>query len=323
MRTVARGAALLVGGLALLVGGGYGWVTVASHRVLAKRVETHSVDFPVPFPLAEEKVASSRLDAEEAASLAWAEALGRGKHLVDSRYGCAECHGRDFGGGVMVDAAPIGHIYGPNLTHGEGGVTSGYDAADWDRIVRHGVKRDGRPSIMPSEDYELMSDQELSDVIAYISSVPPVDHVVPAPQLGPLGRFLVATGRMPLSANLIESHDHAHASLPPEADVSTEFGRHLAGTCTGCHRPDLSGGRIPGGDPSWVPASNLTPHADGLGGWGYEDFVTAMKEGRRPDGTEVRAPMTLLLPYAQRMTDVEMKALWTYLASLPPVATEP
>jgi len=321
MKTLLKIAATAVATLILLAAGSYGWATTTSNRVLARRVETHRVDFPIPFPLGKGEVVQSALDDDHAAALALSQAVERGRHLVESRYGCAECHGRDFSGGVMVDAVPIGRIFGPNLTAGRGGATSEYGAGDWDRIVRHGVKPDGRPSIMPSEDYELMSDQELSDVIAYISSHPPVDHVVPPPRLGPLGRFLVATGRMPLSASVIESHDRAHPALPPPADVSLEFGRHLAGTCTGCHGPDLTGGKIPGGDPSWVPASNLTPHADGLAGWSYDDFAVAMRHGRLPDGSEVRAPMTLVIPYAQSMTDVELQALWKYVASVPALET--
>ncbi len=93
-----------------------------------------------------------------------------------------------------------------------------------------------------------------------------------------------------------------------------------AGPTTGCQRADLSGGPIAGGDPSWVPARNLTPHADGLAGWTYEQFVAAMRDGMRPNGTTLLLPMTIVLPYARRMTDVEMEALWVYLRSVPPVA---
>jgi hypothetical protein len=48
-----------------------------------------------------------------------------------------------------------------------------------------------------------------------------------------------------------------------------------------------------------------------------------MREGRRPDGAALRLPMTLVLPFAQKMTEVELEALWTYLRSLPPVAARP
>ena len=220
----------------------------------------------------------------------------------------------------MVDDAMLGSLLGPNLTMGGGSKTLAYRTSDWDRAVRHGVKPGGLPSMMPSGDFVMMSDQELSDIVAYILSVPPVVSEVAAGRLGPLGTMLVAFGQLPFAADLIESHSTEHASIPPLAEVSVDFGKHLAGVCTGCHYEDLAGGAIIGGDPSWPPSRNLTPHVDGLAGWTYQDFRAVLVEGRRPDGTAVLEPMTLLRPYAEYMTDVEMAALWTYLQSIPQVA---
>jgi len=247
-------------------------------------------------------------------------ALERGQHLVESRYACMECHGQDFGGGVMVDDAMLGRILGPNITTGAGGRTAAYTPADWDRIVRHGVRPDGRPAAMPSEDFRRMSDQELSDVVAYIRSKPPVDQTVPPVELGPLGTVLVATGKLALSADLIGDHAARHESVPPLAVASVEFGRHLAGACMGCHKEDLTGGPVAGGDPSWPPAADLTP-AGPLGGWSYEQFVAVMREARRPDGTILRSPMDGVTSYTSRMSGTELEALWAYLQSLPPSAS--
>jgi cytochrome c5 len=165
-----------------------------------------------------------------------------------------------------------------------------------------------------------MSDQELSDVVSYIRSLPPVDNTVPEPSFGPLGKLLVATGRLKLSASVIPTHTKAHLVSPPEAAVSSEFGKHLAGVCFGCHGPDLSGGPIPGGDPAWPPALNLTPDATGLKGWSYEQFETVLTQGKRPDGAALRDPMSLITSYGQKMTDVERRALWAFLQSVPPVS---
>jgi mono/diheme cytochrome c family protein len=316
MKSVFRVVVFVLAGLVVLGAGFYAWASTTSSRVLARTVESHTVDFPIPYPLDEQEVENGS-DPGELERLAMERALERGRHLVEARYGCAECHGSDFGGGVMVDAFPIGRILGPNLTAGAGGRTADYTPADWDRIVRHGILPDGRAGLMPSEDFLLMSDQELSDIIAYIEAQPPVDNEVPAPRLGPLGKVLVATGQIIPSADLIEDHDAPHRPIPPPAEVSVEFGRHLAGVCSGCHKQSLTGGPIMGGDPSWPPAANLTPAPDGLAGWTYRDFEVAMREGRRPDGTEIREPMTMVTPAAQRMTDVELEAMWVYLQSLP------
>jgi cytochrome c553 len=131
----------------------------------------------------------------------------------------------------------------------------------------------------------------------------------------------MATGKLPLSADVIHDHNAEHQVIPPEEKVSVEFGKHLAGVCTGCHRENLEGGQVASGDPAWPPAQNLTPHADGLQGWTAEQFDTLMRTGKRPDGTEVLFPMTLLIPYTNRLSEVEMAALWAYISSVPPQAT--
>ncbi len=135
--------------------------------------------------------------------------------------------------------------------------------------------------------------------------------------LGPLGKVLVATGQMPIAVERIRDHNAPHAIAPPEAGATAEFGRHLTAICTGCHRENLAGGPIVGGDPAWVPARNITPHTEGLGSWTYEQFAKTMREGTRPDGTPVQPPMSFVMPYANRMTDVEMQAIWTYLRTVP------
>ena len=307
---VVRIVGVVIGVVILLVAGVYAWGSYAAKRKLSKPYVVHTLDFPIPFPGATEYVGQR----EKAA------AVERGRHLVAARYGCTECHGSNFGGGVMVDNAAIGRLLGPNLTAGSGSVTQGYRAADWDRIVRHGIKRSGTPALMPSQDFQEMTDQELSDIVSFIRSQPPVDSEVPPPKLGPVGTMLIATGKLPLSADLIRSHDEPHAIAPPKAGPTTEFGRHLAATCMGCHRSDLGGGTIVGGDPSWPPASNLTSGPDGLGRWTFADFTRAMREGKRPDGTAFRPPMANVSGYTQKITETELKALWSYLRSVPAVA---
>jgi mono/diheme cytochrome c family protein len=244
----------------------------------------------------------------------------RGRHLVESRFACTECHGQNFGGGVMIDAPVLGRLLGPNITTGPGTKTATYQAADWDRIVRHGVRPDGTPSAMPAQDFELMSDQELSDIVTYIRTVPPVDSTVPPISLGPLGKFLIATGNLPLAADLIKDHTAAHKTLPPPTEATVAFGKHMASVCSGCHQANFAGGPIPGGDPAWPPAKNLTPHPDALGGWTLEHFKAALRTGKRPDNVEIKPPMNAIIPYANKMTDVEIEALYKYLQSLPPVA---
>ncbi len=284
-------------------------VWIGARARLDRKYETHAVDIPVPYP-------AEGLDAKAAL----AGAIARGRHLVEVRYGCIACHGSDLGGATMVDDPALGSWFAPNITRGAGSRTRHYRMSDWDRIVRHGVKPDGRAAIMPSEDYVRMSDQELSDIVAYIRSLPPVDRRVPPPRFGPIGTVLLALGRLPLTAETYAG-TRTHAARPPAAEPTSAFGRHLAQPCMGCHRTALCGGPIALGPPDWPPAANLTPHAQGLGAWSFADFERAMRDGVRPDGSRLRAPMAEVVRQTARMTDVELRALWSYLRALPPQRT--
>ena len=340
MKTIAKGLAALVLVLLLAGGGAFLWAKGAASDRLAKKYETHRVDFPIPFPLTEQELAELRAqrapaaggDADggtpadplagvDLAALAKERAIARGKHLVESIYPCIECHGKDFGGGTMIEAPPIGFLYGVNLTSGKGGQVAAYKPADWDRTVRHGVLPDGRPTAMPSGDFFAMSDRELSDIVSYIQSVKPVDREMARPKLGPVGTFLMAAGKLRLSAEELKDHQAPHAAEPPAEGPTVEYGKHLVQVCTGCHGTDLAGGLIQGGDPSWPPARNLTSHAEGLKDWTLEDFKRALREGKRKSGEVLKAPMNAMVGYAANMTEVEFQAMWAYLRSVPAVPT--
>ena len=112
-----------------------------------------------------------------------------------------------------------------------------------------------------------------------------------------------------------------HASRPPETADSSEFGEHLAATCTACHRGNLAGGPMPFGPPDWPKAANLTGHATGLRDWSYEDFERALTQGLSKDGRALREPMSGVVAGTKAMLPTERKALWTYLRSVAAHAT--
>jgi cytochrome c5 len=329
--------------LALLALAGFLFASLKASNKLSRRWDTHRLDIPVPNPLTDGELAALRaehagsdagaqgdagadsdpLAGLDLASLATERAIARGKHLVEGRYGCNGCHGENLAGGVMIDDPAIGSIRAPNLTKGKGGRVAGYTIADWDRIVRHGVKPDGSPAVMPSEDYFAMSDHELSDVVAYIRSLPAVEAEIPAPSFGPVGKVLLALDKFPISAEKVANHGAAHGQKAPDAADTAAFGAHLAATCTGCHRANLAGGPMTFGPPGWPAAANLTRDATGLADWSFEDFEKALTQGIRKGGRALREPMTHVLPGTRAMTDLERKALWTYLGTLNPLPTNP
>jgi hypothetical protein len=82
------------------------------------------------------------------------------------------------------------------------------------------------------------------------------------------------------------------------------------------HGPQLSGGKL-AGDPDMPIVANLTPHETGLKSWSEGDFIRALREGKRKDGTAI-SKMMPWQSYGQ-MTDTELKAVWAYLRTVPAV----
>lgn len=247
-----------------------------------------------------------------------AESIAEGERQVSIR-GCADCHTANFGGQLFVDDQAFGKYYATNITPGEGSAVTGYTPADWDRAIRHGVNKEGKPIlIMPSTDYYRISNEHTGMMIAYLQTLDPVDQSWPDSQPGPLARALVAAGQLPFPAEVID-----HSIAPPEkvtAEVSAAYGTYLADTCTGCHRPDFSGGPMVGAAPTDPPPANLTP-AGHLANWTEADFINTLRTGVTPEG-KVLDPQYMPWPITTLMTDDELSALWLHFQSLPAVETE-
>ncbi len=246
-----------------------------------------------------------------------AAAIAHGKHLAASR-GCADCHGPDLGGAKVIDDPAMGLISGPNLTRGAGGVPATYRDENYVRAIRHGVAQNGRGLfLMPSEEYSGFSDTDMGALVAFLKSTPPVNRERTPLSFGPVARGLLAAGKIKLAADSIDHSKVKPSNVPPGETV--EYGRYVAATCMGCHGPNYSGGRVASGPPDWPPAANLTSHADGrIGTWKETDFVSALRTGKRPDGTEISPVMPRAFG---QMNDLELKAMWAFFKSLPPVAT--
>jgi mono/diheme cytochrome c family protein len=325
MKRVLKYVAWALAGIVVLALAAYFWAyQVASNRY-EKQWTVHKADFPIPFLLRDDELAALRADRIAAGSsvndplagvdlqaLALERAIRRGQHIVESRAGCKGCHGNDFGGESVIDIAVVAHWVAPNLTSGEGSVTKGFTANDWDRAVRHAVRHNGRTSSMPSEDFLNLTDHELSDIVAYIRSVPPVNRDMGAVKLGPVFAFMIATDPKVLVAFTID-HDQPHVVEPPVEAPSVELGQHIVQVCRGCHGPHLSGGKM-AGDPDMPIVANITPHETGLKSWSEGDFIRALREGKRKDGTAINKMMPWKA-YGQ-MTDTELKAVWAYLQTV-------
>ena len=253
------------------------------------------------------------LDVKPVAYTNDAQALERGRYLFASR-GCVDCHGANGGGRDFVNTGDT-HIAGPNITSG-GNIVGKYQPVDWVRTIRHGVKPDGRPvMIMPSEDYNRFTDDDLAGLVAYVRSLPAQSGNNTAIVELPLPAWvLYGFNAIPDAAQRI---DHTLApSKPVAAAVNVEHGAYVGNMCIGCHGEKLSGGKIPGGPPDWPAAANLTPGEGGVMGR-YPDeakFIAMLRGGKRPDGSAIK-----VMPFESlsKLSDVDAQALYAFLKTVP------
>ena len=296
MKPILRRVAIAAGSLVALLVIVACTVYVISERHVSRRYELVTETVPIPTD---------------------SESIVRGRHLARAIAKCADCHTSTLAGQVFIDNPALGRFVPVNLTSGKGGLGATLTDADWVRAIRHGVGHDGRAlRIMPSRDFKDLSVADLGAIIAYAKSVPPVDNELPENTLGPVARALIAANKLPLfDAEVSDFASHAPVAAPPVGPTA-EFGDYLVHTagCAGCHGPTLSGGLIPGGDPSWPPAANLTP--SGLAAYDQASFASLLRTGVRPGGTKIRDPMPI--EWTKEMTDEEIRAVWLYLRTVPP-----
>lgn len=238
----------------------------------------------------------------------------RGKHLAESIMACAttDCHGADLSGGKTTKMGPLATITGPNAS----ALATAYSDGELARLVRHGVKKNGRGLLlMPSQDINWISDDDLVALISWIRTVPPSPKANGPLEIGTLGKILDRKDQVPL--DVARRIDHAHIELAPPPAPTPAYGKFIARSCTGCHGEKLSGGPIPGAPSDFAVPLNLTPHETGLKGYTYEEFDKILVTGTRRDGRKLDA----FMPFEAlaKGDDTEKRALYAYLMSAPPV----
>jgi mono/diheme cytochrome c family protein len=216
----------------------------------------------------------------------------------------------------MIDNPLLGRVASINLTRGKGGKGDSLTDGQIVTAIRHGVGGDGRPLfIMPSDMYQHVSDDDVAAIVAYVRSVSPINRTQPVSRLGPLGRVLLAVGKLNGIQTAFDIDHTAKRRVAPTAGPTAEYGNYLVTVsgCRLCHGPTLSGGVIEG-PPSPVPAANITPA--GLKAYDEASFFRALREGKRPGGTPINPAMPWNL--TREMNDVEIRAVWNYLQTVPP-----
>jgi mono/diheme cytochrome c family protein len=252
--------------------------------------------------------------------------LARGRHLVEVTGACGNCHtpmgpqgpmpGLTLAGGTVFEEPPFRAV-APNITPDlETGIGRWTDA-QLARAIREGIRPDGSliGPPMPMTLYRGLSDRDLAAMVAFLRTVPPVRN--------PLERSVYRITLPP-------AYGPPVGQVPEPAATAVARGEYLANAvahCMECHTPMLPTGqndrsRLGAGGMEFrgpwgvSVARNLTPHANGLGGWTDAQIVAAVTGGVSADGRKLAPPMAFEA-YAN-MTSAELSDLLAYLRSLPP-----
>ena len=190
--------------------------------------------------------------------------------------------------GDHVFPLPFGEIRSANITPdqvtGIGGRTDGELA----RILRYGVRADGRAAV-PLMEFEL-TDDDLAAVISFLRSRAGLPHAVPEHRLTRLGKALMSFAITPKGPSAAP----AHASPTGPSVQRGEYLANHVSSCVGCHTDRggdgaLVGPRFSGGQRMDVAADankvfvtpNLTPDpsTSPIGQWTEEVFIARFRRG--------------------------------------------
>lgn len=228
--------------------------------------------------------------------------LARGEHLARGLAGCAECHGADLGGRVLVET-PLFRVVAPNLTRGNGSAVLGYNERDWSNAIVHGVRPNRRSLLlMPSKELSSFADQDVAAMVAFLQTLPAVNRAPGVSAVNPFGRVVIGLANLPIFS--AEEVDHgARRPAAPERGPTREYGNYLLNMCRGCHGPDLRGGIVT--HPGAPPSSDISP---AVSPWDFASFERALRQGRGRDGRMLDDGM----PWRSMkdLSDDELRALW-------------
>jgi len=287
----------------------------------------------------------------------------RGRYLVNHVAVCVDCHTPRTPEGALdedkllsgvdcfLDVDPAddaGCLATPNLTNHSTGLMSRSDA-EIKSMFLEGIRvhkdDEAMNPVMPYWSFGNMRDEDADAIVAYLRTVPGVDHMVAKSQ-PPFDEAPPAPA-VRVDLEMVPKPSESYSNL-----AAAERGRYLAaqaGVCLECHTPANEPGPLPprmldkafqGGEefpaaalglpsppfPEVIYSANITPHDDtGIGGWTVSDVVTVLKEGKSKDGSGICPPMPAgPMGAFGGLTDDDATDIAHFLLSIPGVeADEP
>jgi mono/diheme cytochrome c family protein len=221
--------------------------------------------------------------------------IEEGRRLAILR-GCFNgCHGDKLGGAVFVDDLAFGKFIAPDLTKAFRDMSD----KELDSVIRHGVRRDGKSTIlMPSASFHHLRDEDLNNIAAFIRSQDLSDgpELDARPRL--VARFMILRGMFLPQAQQVRD------KAPWLIDDDTE-GRYLALTvCTECHGMDLRG------------YEDFSPSLVAAVAYSKESFRRLMREGVGVGDRDLGLMSEMAMKRFSHFTDDEIDSLHEYLQTL-------
>lgn len=252
------------------------------------------------------------------------EQIKRGEYVARLS-DCTACHtaqgGKPFAGGYRLET-PFGSIFSSNITPDKETGIGNWTQEQFDRAVRHGIGSHGHMyAAMPYNAYAKLTDQDLTDLWAYVRTIPAVKNSVVENQLPfPFNQRWTLAGW-----NLLFFKDQIFKPTTSNSDEINR-GQYLVegpGHCASCHTAKnflggdssayLQGGQLEG----WhAPDLTQNPHT-GLGSWSKDDVVTYLRTGTNRMGA-ASGPMSEAVENStQYMSASDLQAIASYLHTLP------
>lgn len=269
------------------------------------------------------------------------ERIARGKHLFEHVCDCAGCHSeRDFTrfGGPTVKLAVgwvfpgemdlPGTIVAANLTPDPETGLGKWTDGEKIRAIRDGVDREGHAlfPLMPYEGYRAMSDDDVEAIVAYLNSLSPIRHPLPATRVNFPVSLLIKSAPQPAGSV---------ASVNPSNRMA--YGEYLStiGGCVVCHTPmdkgrpieekRLGGGQVFNTPFGKVVSANITADPKtGIGGMSESQFIDKFYQYREyveKGSPKVGKESFTLMPWLamSQLSRDELGAIYTYVMSQKPV----
>lgn len=272
------------------------------------------------------------------------ERIERGQYLANNVMVCMACHstrdwsiltapiiaGTEGKGGEIFDQKLgfPGKYIAPNITpHYLGKWTDG----EIFRAITSGIERDGHAlfPLMPYLSFGQLDEEDILSVIAYIRTLPTIKNDVPE-----------STSDFPMNFIINTIPQKPHFQKKPSPTDQVAYGKYIstAALCANCHTNEIKGKMVSepfaGGrefmltDGAIVRSANLTPHATGIGNWTEDTFMKKFRfysDSTYQDKKVVPGTLQTVMPWTMfaRMKDEDLKAIFAYLKTLPPVENFP